>query len=146
MLFIVNIPVILLTAYAAWTDIKRKEIDNWVSAFILSYAVLVDAFLNRQRFIESFISMFIVITVLMLVYYVSKGGFGGGDIKLLSALAFYFGSNIIPLMFVACLIGLIYGLIKGIKEKTYFKTETVFAPAIFAATVLTVPLMKGFLS
>lgn len=139
---ILSIPVILLVAYAAWTDVKRKEIDNWVSAAILTYAILIDALLRRDMLIESFNYFFIVFTSLLVVYYISKGGFGGGDIKLLTALAFYFGEKIIPLIFIACLLGFIYGLIKGIKEKTYFKTETIFAPAIFVATVLIVPLMK----
>ncbi|MEG6569504.1 A24 family peptidase [Thermoanaerobacterium thermosaccharolyticum] len=135
------IPVLLLTAYAAYTDIKRKEIDDWVSVAILVYSVFIDLILRRQTFILSFFCAFVIFISLYLVYLITKN-IGGGDVKLLTALAFYFSDKIVILLLLASIIGLLCALIKGIKEKTYLKTETVFAPAIFAATVLTIPLMK----
>jgi Flp pilus assembly protein protease CpaA len=133
-----NIPVLLLVAYAAWTDIKRKEIDDWVSVAILAYGILLDGILYRERFAESFVFMLLIFTVLMVIYHITPQSLGGGDIKIFTALAFVYGHNIIPLIFISSLVNLIYGLIKGIKEKTYLKTETVFAPAIFIGTIAAV--------
>ncbi|QSZ27606.1 prepilin peptidase [Aceticella autotrophica] len=131
------IPALLLTAYAAYTDVKRKEIDNWVSIAILSYGILIDGILYRQKFVESFVFMILIFAVLITIYYITPESLGGGDIKILTALAFVYGHNIIPLIFIAGMINLVYGLIKGIKEKTYLKTKTIFAPAIFAGTIAT---------
>lgn len=135
------IPVLLLTAYAAYTDIKRKEIDDWVSVAILVYGVFIDSILRREMFVLSFFCAFIIFISLYFIYLTAKS-IGGGDVKLLTALAFYFSDKIVILLLLASIIGLLYMLIKGIKEKTYLKTKMAFAPAIFAATVLTVPLMK----
>jgi leader peptidase (prepilin peptidase)/N-methyltransferase len=44
-----NIPILLLVAYATWTDIKRKEIDDWVSVAILAYGILLDGILYREK-------------------------------------------------------------------------------------------------
>jgi Flp pilus assembly protein protease CpaA len=135
------IPVLLLTAYAAYTDIKRREIDDWVSVAILVYSILVDLILRRETFILSFFCAFTIFISLYLVYLIAKS-IGGGDVKLLTALAFYFSDKIVILLLLASVIGLLCVLIKGIKEKTYLKVEIAFAPAIFAATILTIPLMK----
>jgi Flp pilus assembly protein protease CpaA len=141
-MFIISIPVVLLTAYAALTDIKRGEIDNWVSVAVLAYGILIDLILDRKRLLISLDSTLIIFVALGLIYYIARGSLGGGDVKLFSALAFYFGNDILLLIYVACVVGLVYGLIKGIREKTYLKTKTVFAPAIFAATVLTIPFLR----
>jgi Flp pilus assembly protein protease CpaA len=133
-----DIPVLLLVAYAAWTDIKRKEIDDWVSVAILAYGILLDGILYRERFAESFIFMILIFAMLITIYHLTPQSLGGGDIKIFTALAFVYGHNIIPLIFISSLVNLIYGLIKGIKEKTYLKTETIFAPAIFIGTIVAV--------
>ncbi|MBP2070811.1 prepilin peptidase [Thermoanaerobacterium butyriciformans] len=137
-----SMPVVLLTAYAAYTDIKRKQIDDWVSIVIVVYGFTINSILDRPKLIESLFYAFAIFISLYLIYLITNGSIGGGDVKLLTALTFYFADKIIILLFLASVIGLVYGLIKGIKEKTYLKTETIFAPSIFAATVLTIPLMK----
>jgi Flp pilus assembly protein protease CpaA len=133
-----DIPILLLVAYAAWTDIKRKGIDDWVSVAILAYGILLDGILYCEKFTESFIFMILIFAVLMVIYNLTPQSLGGGDIKIFTALAFVYGHNIIPLIFISSLVNLIYGLIKGIKEKTCLKTETVFAPVIFIRTIATV--------
>ncbi|MDI6604105.1 MAG: A24 family peptidase [Thermoanaerobacteraceae bacterium] len=137
MMWYLYIPALLLTAYAAYTDIKKKEIDDWVSIALLSYGILIDAVLYRDKLLESFVFMILIFAVLITIYYITPESLGGGDIKMLTALAFVYGHNIIPLLFIASLINLVYGFIKGIREKTYLKTQTIFAPAIFAGTVFT---------
>jgi len=134
---VLSLPVLVLTAYAAWTDYKRKEIDNWVPAAILTYGIILNAFLNPAGFTESIMYMLTAFAILFTIYIITNGKLGGGDVKLLTALAFFFGNNIIFLLFVAGMIVTVYGTLKGIKDKTYLKTETIFGPSIFIATVLT---------
>lgn len=132
--------VVVLTAYAAWTDYKRKEIDNWVPAAILTYGIILNAFLNPARFIESIVYMLAAFVILFTIYIITNGQLGGGDVKLLTALAFFFGSSIMILLLIAGMTATIYGVFKGIKDRTYFRTETIFAPSIFVAAVLTLIL------
>jgi len=134
---ILSFLVIVLTAYAAWTDYKRKEIDNWIPAAILTYGIILNAFLNPAGFTESIMYMLTAFAILFTIYIITNGKLGGGDVKLLTALAFFFGNNIIFLLFVTGMIITVYGILKGIKNKTYLKTETIFGPSIFIATVLT---------
>ncbi|ERM91473.1 hypothetical protein O163_10435 [Caldanaerobacter subterraneus subsp. yonseiensis KB-1] len=134
---ILSLPVITLTAYAAWTDVKTKEIDDWVSAVILIYGIILNAALNSARFTESTAYALFVFAVLFVIYIITNSALGGGDIKLLTSLAFVFGRDIMFLLFTAGIIGTLYGILKGFKDKTYLRTETVFAPSIFAAVVLT---------
>ncbi|SFE01347.1 Type IV leader peptidase family protein [Thermoanaerobacter thermohydrosulfuricus] len=134
---ILSLPVIVLTACAVWTDYKRKEIDNWVPAAVLTYGIILNAFLNPARFIESIMYMLTAFAILFAIYIITNGQLGGGDVKLLTALAFFFGSSIMVLLLIAGITATTYGVFKGIKNRTYFRTETIFAPFIFIAAVLT---------
>jgi Flp pilus assembly protein protease CpaA len=134
---ILSFPAVVLTAYAAWTDCKRKEIDNWVPVAILTYGIILNAFLNPARFTESIVYMLTVFAVLFTIYIITNGKLGGGDVKLLTALAFFFGRSIMILLLIAGITATAYGVFKGIKDRTYFRTETIFAPPIFVAAVLT---------
>jgi Flp pilus assembly protein protease CpaA len=140
-LLALSIPVVFLTAYAAYTDIRRREIDDWVSIIIAVYGFVVNLVLNQLMFFECLFYAFVVFVSLYLVYLITNGNIGGGDIKLLTALALYFADKIVLLLFLSSIIAFIYGIVKGIKEKTYLKTKTVFAPAIFAATFIVAYLL-----
>lgn len=134
---VLSFPVTALTACAAWTDYKRKEIDNWIPAAVLSYGIILNALLSPARFIESIVYMLTTFAILFTIYIITNGGLGGGDVKLLTALAFFFGSSIMVLLLIAGITATAYGVFKGIKDRTYFRTETIFAPSIFVAAVLT---------
>lgn len=140
----IYLPVYLLTGYAAWQDYKTGEIDNWVSIAILVYGILVNTFLYPTRFFISIWFLFTVglsFVILFFVTYRKEGdeeftAIGGGDVKLFAALSFFYGPKIILVVLLSSILGLIYGLIIGAKQKTYLKTNIRFAPAIFAAVIL----------
>lgn len=96
-----DLPVILLTGYAAWTDYQRQEIDNWVPLLVLVYGVIINIFLFPLRFKESIIYMLVVFAILFTIYIATKGGLGGGDVKLLTALAFFYGNISIAVLLIA---------------------------------------------
>jgi|Wag4MinimDraft_1082647.scaffolds.fasta_scaffold00541_4 leader peptidase (prepilin peptidase)/N-methyltransferase len=132
-----DLPVILLTGYAAWTDYQRQEIDNWVPLLVLVYGVIINIFLFPLRFKESIIYMLVVFAILFTIYIATKGGLGGGDVKLLTALAFFYGNISIAVLLIAGITAFVYAFVKGIKNKTYFGTQIIFGPSIFLAVVLT---------
>lgn len=134
--FISSIPVVFLTLYAAITDLQRAEIDNWVSVAIIIYSVFIK--ITKPAFLlSSFFYGLIVFISLFVSYVLLKDSIGGGDVKLLSALALFFEKDILFLILIACILGFAYGLIKGIVKKTGLKTITKFGPFIFIATLIT---------
>jgi prepilin signal peptidase PulO-like enzyme (type II secretory pathway) len=76
--------------------------------------------------------------MLFVVYLASKGGLGGGDVKLLTSLAFFFGFNSFAVVMIACVIAAAYGIIQAIATRQGLKTESPFAPAVFLSVFVAV--------
>lgn len=72
-----------------------------------------------------------------MVALISRGGMGGGDIKLLAALGFLAGwRDLLLLLFVAVLLGAIVGIAMIIIQKKNGKTALPFGPFIAAAYLI----------
>jgi len=135
MQLLISLPIIGATAYAAYTDLKRREIDNWVVLAISLYGIIYRIFTGG--ILDAVIAAAVIFIILYAVYVISKGKFGGGDVKLLSALSLFLGWRSPMLVFCSCLIGIVYTLVQSIATKQNpFKIETPFAPSIFLATAL----------
>jgi Type IV leader peptidase family. len=130
------LPVTGLAGYAAFTDLKRREIDDWVPISIAIYSTAAQL-LYFHRLPEALICAAVVFAVLFVVYAASKGGFGGGDVKLLTSLALFFGIDSFAVVITACIIAAVYGLIQAIITRRGLKTESPFAPAVFLSVFLT---------
>lgn len=108
---IVYLPVIFILGYLSYVDIKKREVpDFWVlTLFIYSFFIHGD-------FAERFKIGLYVFLILFIVYIVSDKSIGGGDVKLLSVLAFLMGIRFYEffvLMFVFMTIGFIAGVFKN---------------------------------
>ncbi|MCM8901752.1 A24 family peptidase [Caldicoprobacter algeriensis] len=135
MQFLISLPIVGATAYTAYTDLKRREIDHWpvlaISLYGIAYRLLTSGI------IEALVSAAVTFTILYAVYVVSKGRLGGGDVKLLTALSIFFGWHSPLLVFVSCIIAIVYILVQGVAtHQNPFKIQSPFAPSIFLATVL----------
>jgi len=129
------VPVVGLTAYTAYTDLKRREIDHWPVLSIFLYSIIYK-FLTGG-IVDSLVSAAAIFVIVYAVYVVSKGRLGGGDVKLLTALSIFFGWHSPVLVFVSCIIAIIYTFIQGIATRQNpFKIQSPFAPPIFLAVVL----------
>lgn len=99
-----SIPVLLLMlafglcVYAALTDLKRLEIDNWVPLALIvlfvPYAMTVSVVWPLH------IVIMIAVLLVGLLLHVTNV-MGGGDIKLLTALALWAGPNNLPVLMMA---------------------------------------------
>lgn len=146
--------VFILLLYATMTDIKSRLVDDWVSVGILILGVGTSVISGAYYVFQSLLWGIVTFTVLFIVYMVGIKKntciLGGGDIKLLSALALVYRHQIIDVIILACIIGAVYGILIGIKNKTYLETTVPFVPAIFVACIvqtLFVPFSKlGLLS
>lgn len=87
-----------LCLYAAMTDVKRLEIDNWVSvaiaALFIPYAFVVPTLWVAH--------VVVALVILLAGLGVHKAGWmGGGDIKLLTALSLWAGIQFLPALLLA---------------------------------------------
>lgn len=74
---------------AALTDLRRRQIDNWLNAGIALSAPLF-WLINGQGFVAvGFHIVIALVTFFILAIFFAMGVMGGGDVKLLSALALW---------------------------------------------------------
>lgn len=79
--------------------------------------------------------------MLLLVYFISKGGVGMGDVKLLGTVGSYVGiSSIMPVAFLTVLVSAFYSIALLLLKKISLKEEIPFAPFVLAGTILTIAL------
>ena len=86
--------------YACWTDLRRREIDNWLNAAIALGAPLF-WYAAGFGWVDIVFQIGIAVVVFMvLVGLFVSGSMGGGDVKLLTALALW----VQPIQFVQLLV------------------------------------------
>lgn len=81
-----SIPVLLLLAVLSYIDIKKREVPHCGVLALFLYVLITTDRITASLFwgIYAFGGSF-------LVYLITKGGMGGGDVKILSVLGFYWG-------------------------------------------------------
>ncbi|WP_318261418.1 A24 family peptidase [Thermoanaerobacter ethanolicus] len=104
------IPVAVLLFYLSYLDLKKREVPDFAVLALFIYSLF-----TCSNFKESFLTAAAVFILLLIPSIIFEGSIGGGDIKLLTALAFFMGKNFSMLalpMFILLVATLIYGLIK----------------------------------
>lgn len=145
-MIILSLPILLLLGIAAYMDFKGGIVPNEIPALILAYSMLINVIhpeillTNLIITLASFISLYIFYIIVN--NHFGDSAFGGGDVKILSSLALYYGNNIIPIIFFSAILAFFYGLVKGIKNKTYLKTPVRFVPFIFISTLICSSLLR----
>lgn len=92
-----------LCVYAALTDLRRLEIDNWVSIAIIALFIPFTV-MTGGGWVGHIVVMLVVLLVGFLLH--ATNIMGGGDIKLLTALSLWAGPEYLPaLMLVTSLAG-----------------------------------------
>nr|WP_245301312.1 A24 family peptidase [Thermoanaerobacterium butyriciformans] len=105
------IPVIFILAYLSYVDLKKREVPDFAVIVLFIYSLF---FISNLK--ESLLMAGIVFILLMITSLISSRSIGGGDIKLLTVLAFFMGKDFSMLalpMFVLLIFSLIYGILKG---------------------------------
>lgn len=106
-----HIPVLLILSYMSHTDLKKREVPDFAVLALFIYSLF-----TCRDFKESILMAVLVFILLLIPSLITEGSIGGGDIKLLTALAFFLGKDFSVLalpMFILLAGTLIYGLIKG---------------------------------
>lgn len=121
------LPVAVILGFLSWIDIKKREVPD-----IAVLALFLYSFFVVENFKMSLIVGLFVFVLNLVLAVITNGGIGGGDIKLISVLAFMMGEDffmlVLPLGFFMILT-LFYGLITG----RGIRYSVPFVPYIFAS-------------
>jgi len=124
--FLILGSVLLLIAFI---DFKTMLIPNWSVLLILVLGILFAFFNQDVSWLQRLIGFFGAGLGLLLIYIFSRGGIGGGDIKLMAAVGFYLGWKLTLLaMFVGSMIGGICGVLILATGKGNLKTAIPYGP------------------
>lgn len=114
-----------LCIYAATTDIRRLEIDNWVSLGVAGLFI-VYGFLNPVLWAAHIVVM---IAVLLLGLLLMRANImGGGDVKLITVLSLWAGLMHLPLLMISISVaGAVIALLTVALQKDKFIPEKIIS-------------------
>ncbi|WP_432355777.1 prepilin peptidase [Sporosarcina sp. A2] len=119
------------------SDIAYMLIPNKI-LLPFGIAIVIFRIVSRlEPWWDSFLGAAVGFLVLLLIAIVSKGGMGGGDIKLFLVIGLVLGTQLtLFTLFLAALIGSIVGIIHLRRTKQGRKTPVPFGPSIAAASLI----------
>ncbi|AHF09657.1 MULTISPECIES: A24 family peptidase [Dehalobacter] len=124
--FLIFGSILLLIAFI---DFKTMLIPNWSVLLILVLGILFAFFNQDVSWLERLIGFFGAGLGLLLIYIFSRGGIGGGDIKLMAAAGFFLGWKLtFWAMLVGSIIGGVFGVIILVSGKGQLKTAIPYGP------------------
>lgn len=124
-------------------DWRTMEIPDsmWITVLIGGVITYIDELVaegfDLHCLLERVIGFFAASGVLFLLAVITKGGMGGGDIKLMAAVGFMLGWKVVLLALVmGGFIGTLYLIFMAIKNKGKVPRKVPFAPHLSLATVI----------
>lgn len=136
--------ILFVTALAviSFYDIKKKEIPNRYVLMIIVLAMIDAILIGKWDLPCRAIGMLCVSVPLFIVAVITKGAFGGGDIKLMAAGGFFLGWRLIlAAAIIAFLAAGIYSIALLVIKRGARKHEIAFAP--FLCMGMAVSLAAG---
>lgn len=119
------------------SDISYMLIPDKVLLFFLPLLVIGRVFSPLSPWWDSALGAVVGFLVLLLIAVLSKGGMGGGDIKLFCLIGLVLGTlHTVMTLFLAAVLGLIFGGALLFIRKQGRKTPIPFGPAIVVAALL----------
>ncbi len=119
------------------SDLSYMLIPNKVLLFFLPFVIIQRLFIPLTPWWDMFLGGFVGFTLLLLISLMSKGGMGGGDIKLYGVLGLILGCKLIVLsFFLAALVGTSVGLLGMAIGKVQRGKPIPFGPSIAAGTLV----------
>lgn len=102
--------------FAAFTDIRRRQIDNWLNAAIIVVAPLWWWASGMSLWPDVAIQLGVALAAFaVLAGLFALGAMGGGDVKLLTALAFWIEPTwFLQLLIVMALVGGVLTIVMGV--------------------------------
>lgn len=119
------------------SDIAYMLIPDKILLFFLPLLVVGRLLSPLEPWWDAIIGAVVGFSILLLIAIVSKGGMGGGDIKLFFLIGFVLGAlNTLLTLFVAAVIGMVVGVIVLKIRGEGRKTPVPFGPSIAVAAII----------
>lgn len=141
-----GVAVLAIGFWIAWHDFRTKTIPNRGVLILLSaWAVVTatqlfletDSAINALR--DSLVGFALAGILGLLVYFISRKGLGGGDVKFMAVAGLYLGfDNTLPAMLVASVLAAAYGGVMILMKKMDKKDALPFSPFLYIGIVLTI--------
>lgn len=129
--------VLLFLSAIAFVDCKSRKIPNFISLIFLGSRMVLLGICFFQDWISAkeilrMLAEWAVFSVFLLLFWkFSRGGLGGGDVKVLSILCLYVGTN--RILWILWLMGIAVCLSHAVKKKKAPKEEIPLGPYILLA-------------
>lgn len=120
-------------------DYDHQIIPDKVNLVLFIGGVTLIGLQSTTLLLNGFLGAVVGFGLLYLVAVLSKGGMGGGDVKLAGVLGLYLGwQNVLLTLFMAFLIGSVVGLAWALINNKNLKTALPFGPFLSIATMLVI--------
>ena len=128
--------VIALLILAAIIDVREYRIPDKLVVVGAVVGLTFSLFDPPRGFLNSLIGGVAAGIVLLLIYYITKGGLGLGDVKLFGCVGFYLGiESTVSAMLIAAVLSGLFSLVLICINRDNKKREIPFAPFILAGTL-----------
>ena len=143
---ILNFSTLITLSYIAMVfDIKSKRIPNLlVLIMMLGWLLIIvpSLFINTENGIKmlanSIFGLLLAGGLFLLVYFVSRKGLGGGDVKFMAAVGLYLGfSDVLPTILYGTVLAAVTGLILILLKKIDRKGKMPLVPFLFVGIMIT---------
>lgn len=119
------------------SDMAYMLIPNKILLFFLPLLIVARSFSPLELWWDSIVGAVVGFSILLVIAIVSKGGMGGGDIKLFLLIGLVLGTfKTLLTLFLASLIGLVIGLVVLKLKRQGRKTPIPFGPSIAIAALI----------
>lgn len=131
---------LLVTAVIDWRTMEIPD-SMWITVLVGGAITYIDELIadgfDWKCLVERVIGFFAASGILFLLAVITKGGMGGGDIKLMAACGFLLGwKNVLLALVMGGLIGTLYLIFTAIKNKGKIKRKVPFAPHLAVAVTI----------
>lgn len=125
--FVVVITFMLIII--TFIDIDHKLIPNRIVIAMLSIGLIYELVVRPVSLLDALIGFFAASVPLLIIAFLSKGGIGGGDIKLMAVVGIFLGwKGVLLALFIGAVTGAIIGIIGMILKKKKRKDVIPFGP------------------
>lgn len=141
---------ILLAALAviAWIDRRSRRIPNrillalaTIRLFLLAVEWAVYPSMGLAVFLSSVGGGLLGGGLFLLCGFLSRGGMGMGDVKLLAVTGLFVGMGVVmTVIFLSVTVSAVYSAVQLLRKKTNLKDEIAFAPFVWIGLLLTMAI------
>lgn len=138
-LTIVYLALGTLLIIISFIDLKEKIIPDELSLPGVAGGLILSLFLLPSGFFNAFIGMAFGGGILLIVAFVSKGGMGGGDVKLMAMIGAFLGwPDVVVSLFLAVFIGSLVGLLLIVLRLKKRKDAVPFGPFLALGAIISI--------